>query len=45
MNIFDRLTKQHQKDFAGKSNDAALFDYLKEEFGYRLSDRVYDVKR
>lgn len=27
------------------SEDVELFDYLKEEVGFRLSDRVFDVKR
>lgn len=45
MNIFDRQTKRHQKDTAARSKDAATYDYLKDEFGYRLADRVYDIRR
>lgn len=31
--------------FFNFSKDVELFDYLKEEVGFRLSDRVFDVKR
>lgn len=27
------------------SPDVELYDYLKEEIGYRLADRVFDIKR
>lgn len=27
------------------SPDVALYDYLKEEVGFRLADRVFDIKR
>ena len=27
------------------SPDVGLFDYIKEEVGYRLSDRIFDIKR
>lgn len=27
------------------SEDAELYDYIKDEVGFRLSDRVFDVKR
>lgn len=43
--IFDRRTKQRQRDLAGSRNDCETYSYLKEEFGHRLSDRVFDVKR
>lgn len=45
MNIFDRNTKRKQKDWAAKAKDANVYDYIKEEVGYRLADRVYDIKR
>uniref|UniRef100_A0A336LU23 Arginine-hydroxylase NDUFAF5, mitochondrial n=1 Tax=Culicoides sonorensis TaxID=179676 RepID=A0A336LU23_CULSO len=45
MNIFDRQAKKLQKERAAKSEDVELYDYIKEEVGYRLSDRVFDVKR
>ncbi|KAI1295670.1 Arginine-hydroxylase NDUFAF5, mitochondrial [Halotydeus destructor] len=45
MNIFDRETKINQKEIAARRPDAELFDYLRDEFGYRLADRVFDIKR
>lgn len=45
LSIFDRETKRYQKHVAAQSKDAKLYDYLKDEFGYRLVDRVFDVKR
>ncbi|XP_063702283.1 arginine-hydroxylase NDUFAF5, mitochondrial [Culicoides brevitarsis] len=44
-NIFDRNAKKLQKERAARSDDVELFDYIKEEVGFRLSDRVFDVKR
>lgn len=44
-NIFDRKTKFLQKERAAKHPDVALFDYIKEEVGFRLSDRIFDIKR
>lgn len=45
LNIFDRKTKRQQKDCAARNPDVAIYDYLKDEFGFRLADRVLDVKR
>lgn len=45
MNIFDRNAKRLQKERAALSPDVALYDYLKEEVGFRLADRVFDIKR
>ncbi|BFZ07586.1 hypothetical protein BsWGS_10624 [Bradybaena similaris] len=48
MNVFDRKAKRlHRERTASGFNgeDAAVFDYVKEEFGYRLSDRICDIKR
>ncbi|KAL1380729.1 hypothetical protein pipiens_013976 [Culex pipiens pipiens] len=45
VNIFDRKVKRLQRERAAKSDDVALYDYIKEEVGYRLSDRIFDVKR
>ncbi|XP_073848739.1 arginine-hydroxylase NDUFAF5, mitochondrial isoform X2 [Musca autumnalis] len=43
--IFDRNAKRLQKERAALSPDVELYDYLKEEIGYRLADRVFDIKR
>lgn len=45
VNIFDRQVKRLQRERAAKRDDVALYDYIKEEVGYRLSDRIFDVKR
>lgn len=43
--IFDRKTKTLQRERAALAKDVNLYDYLKEEMGYRLADRIYDIKR
>lgn len=43
--IFDRQAKQRQRDRAASREDCETFTYLKDEFGNRLADRVFDVKR
>lgn len=45
MNVFDRKAKLKQKERAETLPNIDVYDYLKEEIGYRLSDRVFDVKR
>ncbi|KAK8735433.1 hypothetical protein OTU49_005389 [Cherax quadricarinatus] len=45
VNVFDRHTKLLQRERAARNPDVAVFDYLKEEVGYRLSDRILDIKR
>lgn len=45
LNIFDRYTKFLQRERAASATDVNLYDYLKDELGYRLADRVYDIKR
>lgn len=42
MNVFDRSAKLAHREKVATLND---FDFLKEEIGYRLSDRVLDIKR
>ena len=44
MNVFDRRTKGLQRERAANLENNIDFDYLKEEFGYRLADRVLDIK-
>ncbi|GJQ86263.1 hypothetical protein Trydic_g8961 [Trypoxylus dichotomus] len=43
--IFDRYTKTLQRERAAVAKDVNLYDYLKDEIGYRLADRVFDIKR
>ncbi|KAK7082788.1 NADH dehydrogenase [ubiquinone] 1 alpha subcomplex assembly factor 5 [Halocaridina rubra] len=45
VNVFDRNAKLLQRERAAKNPNVAVFDYLKEEVGYRLADRVLDIKR
>lgn len=45
LNIFDRYTKFLQRERAASAKDVNLYDYLKDEMGYRLADRVFDIKR
>ncbi|XP_067626346.1 arginine-hydroxylase NDUFAF5, mitochondrial isoform X4 [Eurosta solidaginis] len=44
-NIFDRNAKRLQKERAARNPDVKLYDYLKEEVGFRLADRILDIKR
>lgn len=44
-NIFDRRAKRLQKERSAQRPDVALFDYIKDEVGFRLSDRIFDIKR
>nr|CAG4641025.1 EOG090X09JT [Eulimnadia texana] len=45
MNVFDREAKKLQRDRAARAANASLYDYLKDEVGYRVADRVYDINR
>ncbi|XP_049990282.1 arginine-hydroxylase NDUFAF5, mitochondrial isoform X2 [Alexandromys fortis] len=45
LNIFDRELKRKQKNWAARQPEPMKFDYLKEEVGSRIADRVYDIAR
>lgn len=45
VHIFDRNTKLLQRERAAAAQDVNLYDYLKDEIGYRLADRIFDIKR
>ncbi|CAG9859016.1 unnamed protein product [Phyllotreta striolata] len=45
VNIFDRKTKSLQRKRAAAAEDVKIYDYLKDEIGFRLADRVFDIKR
>lgn len=45
INIFDRNTKSLQRERAAIADDVNLYDYLKDEIGFRLADRIFDIKR
>ncbi|XP_004687217.2 PREDICTED: NADH dehydrogenase [ubiquinone] 1 alpha subcomplex assembly factor 5 [Condylura cristata] len=45
LNIFDRNLKRKQKNWAARQPETMKFDYLKEEVGSRIADRIYDIAR
>lgn len=45
MNVFDRNAKLLQRERAAKDANVQLYDYIKDEVGDRLSDRIFDIKR
>nr|SVE75247.1 EOG090X09JT [Daphnia dolichocephala] len=45
MNVFDRYTKKLQRDHTALNVDYEKYNYIKDEVGNRLSDRVYDINR
>nr|DBA27088.1 TPA: hypothetical protein GDO54_011267 [Pyxicephalus adspersus] len=44
-NVFDRNMKRKQKNWASLQDNVQDCDYLKEEVGARIADRVFDVAR
>ncbi|KAK3596493.1 hypothetical protein CHS0354_007399 [Potamilus streckersoni] len=45
MNVFDRKAKRIQRDRTTILPDYKVYEYLKDEVGFRVADRVFDVKR
>ncbi|XP_018320086.2 arginine-hydroxylase NDUFAF5, mitochondrial [Agrilus planipennis] len=45
MYVFDRKTKTLQRKRAAEAKDVDLYDYIKDEVGFRLADRIFDIKR
>ncbi|XP_066516932.1 arginine-hydroxylase NDUFAF5, mitochondrial [Hoplias malabaricus] len=45
MNVFDRGMKKRQKNWASALHDHHKYDYLRDEVGSRVADRVYDIAR
>ncbi len=45
MNVFDRNIKKIQKNLTAVDPDYKNYEYLFDEVGFRLADRVFDVKR
>jgi len=43
--VFDRRAKLYQQERAAASPDVHTFDFLKDEVGYRVADRVLDVSK
>ncbi|KAG8584025.1 hypothetical protein GDO81_008640 [Engystomops pustulosus] len=44
-NVFDRGMKRRQKNWAASQANAQQYEYLREEIGDRVADRVFDVAR
>ncbi|CAH2255552.1 arginine-hydroxylase NDUFAF5, mitochondrial isoform X1 [Pelobates cultripes] len=44
-NVFDRKMKRKQRNWAACQPNAQQYDYLKEEVGARIADRVFDIAR
>lgn len=45
MNVFDRKAKALQRERSAQREDYHLYEYIKEEMGWRTADRVFDIKR
>jgi hypothetical protein len=45
MNIFDRNVKLIQRNKTALHPNYKDFDYVKEEIGARVADRIFDIKR
>lgn len=45
MTVFDQKAKIIQKQRAAIAEDSSVYEYIKNEVGYRLSDRLFDIKR
>ncbi|CAG7825926.1 unnamed protein product, partial [Allacma fusca] len=45
LNVFDRQAKLLQRERSAMLPDSGVFDYIREEVGFNLFDRVMDIKR
>ncbi|XP_074485996.1 arginine-hydroxylase NDUFAF5, mitochondrial [Sebastes fasciatus] len=45
VNVFNREMKKSQKNWAATLQDGHQYDYLRDEVGSRVADRVYDIAR
>ncbi|XP_056264947.1 arginine-hydroxylase NDUFAF5, mitochondrial [Pseudoliparis swirei] len=45
VNVFDREMKKRQKNWSASLQDGHKYDYLRDEVGSRVADRVYDIAR
>uniref|UniRef100_A0A1A8MAZ6 Arginine-hydroxylase NDUFAF5, mitochondrial n=3 Tax=Nothobranchius TaxID=28779 RepID=A0A1A8MAZ6_9TELE len=45
MNVFNREMKRKQKSWAASLPDSHQYDYLRDEVGGQVADRVYDIAR
>lgn len=45
LNIFDRESKRIQKNLTCSNLNYREHEYIKDEIGFRVADRVFDIKR
>ncbi|XP_013887869.1 NADH dehydrogenase [ubiquinone] 1 alpha subcomplex assembly factor 5, partial [Austrofundulus limnaeus] len=45
VNVFNREMKRRQKNWAAALQDHHLYDYLRDQVGCQIADRVYDIPR
>jgi hypothetical protein len=45
LNIFDRNTKRIQRNSIVSDTNFKDYEYIKSEVGYRVADRIFDIKR
>jgi len=45
MNVFDRNAKRIQKNRTALNDDYKVYEYIREDVGWRMADRIFDVKR
>lgn len=45
IHVFDRKVKRLQREKSLQFKDSHIYDYIRDEIAFRLSDRVYDIKR
>jgi hypothetical protein len=45
LDIFDRNVKKIHRNLTAVDPNNADYDYVKEEVGYRVADRIFDIKR
>jgi hypothetical protein len=45
MNVFDRSTKLKQRNRTCFDSNYRDYEYVKAEIGYRVADRIFDIKR
>lgn len=45
IDVFDRQAKRMHRNWAAGQPDHKIYEYIREEVGYRVADRIYDCKR
>ena len=45
MNVFDRKMKRKQREYGCSLSNFSEYNYIKKEIGFRISDRLFDIKK